>query len=123
MFTEINPKYIKKDDSHHKKRWFRDAQSGCDLFVWLDEKAQVVKFQFWREDALIEWTAESGLKTGKIDPATGGFKHYHASFYRYHFDFDTKIVHNVRNLIGGLLGNDESKEIFNLVVDELKGIG
>ena len=123
MFAEIDPQYIKNDNLPFDKRWFRNAKDGCDLFIWQDDKADVVKFQFWKEDALIEWTEENGLKTGKIDPSTGSFKHYHASFYRYHFNFDKKIVQNVKDLINGLTGSVESEDTFERVVNELKGIG
>ena len=123
MFIEINPEYIKNDDIHLKKRWFRDAENGCDLLVWQDDEQNVVKFQFWKDEALIEWTAKKGLRTGKVDPATGGFKNYHASFYRYHFNFDQKIVENVKQLINGIMTNDDSEDVFGKVVSELSDIG
>ena len=123
MFIEIDPKYIKNDDEHLNKRWFRDAKSGCDLLVWQNENGEIVKFQFWKDEALIEWNQGKGLKTGKIDPATGGFKNYQASFYRYHFDFDKKIVKNVKNLINGIMGEGEAQDVFNRVVTELNDIG
>ena len=123
MFIEIDPKYIKNDDEHLNKRWFRDAKSGCDLLVWQNENGEIVKSQFWKDEALIEWNQGKGLKTGKIDPATGGFKNYQASFYRYHFDFDKKIVKNVKNLINGIMGEGEDQDVFNRVVTELNDIG
>ncbi len=123
MFTEIDPQYIKNDDNDLRKRWFRDDKSGCDLLIWVNKDRQIVKFQFWKDEALIEWNIDKGLKTGKIDPATGGFKNYQASFYRYHFDFDKKIVQNVKNLINGVMAEGESQEIFNHIVLELNNLG
>jgi len=123
MFIEINPEYIKNDDNHLTKRWFRDAENGCDLLVWLNEEHNIVKFQFWKDEALIEWTLKNGLKTGRVDPATGGFKNYQASFYRYHFNFDQKIVENVKQLINGIMMDGDSEDVFNRVVSELSDMG
>jgi hypothetical protein len=99
MFHEIDPALIKQPSSVSKKRWFRDADAECDLFLWQDEKDKLHKFQFWYRDALIEWDVQTGIRTGHIDLVSGSFVHYHSVLFRLHHNLDQEIIQGVNDLL------------------------
>jgi hypothetical protein len=99
MFYEIDPQLIKTSDNAVKKRWFRDELGEYDLFVWEDKDGKINKFQFWYQEALLEWSQKSGYKTGTMDPKSGAFINYQSDLYRFHKDLDKDIILLVKNVM------------------------
>ena len=99
MFFEIDPALIKKSADEPSRRWFRDSEAACDLIIWEDEDHRIERFQFWHEDALIEWKSGEGLKTGIVDQASGAFTHYQTQIYRLHQQFDAQVLGTVNDLL------------------------
>jgi hypothetical protein len=99
MFHEIDPELIKQSSPHSIKRWFRDAEAECDLFLWQDGKNKLQRFQFRYQDALIEWDQIKGIRTGHIDALSGSFIHYQSKLFRLHQDLDLEIIQGVRQLL------------------------
>jgi hypothetical protein len=99
MFHEIGQEFIKQQDSLPKKRWFRDADAECDLFLWQNDKKELRHFQFRYHDALIEWDPQHGLRTGHVDSVSGSFIHYQSIFFRLHHDLDQQIIRGVKDLL------------------------
>jgi hypothetical protein len=99
MFFEIDPDLIKKSDDEPYRRWFRDSEAACDLIIWEDKNHVIERFQFWHEDALIEWKSGEGLKTGVVDQTSGAFTHYQTRLYRIHHHFDDKALSLVHDLL------------------------
>ena len=64
-FYEINNLLVKQDKLPLKTRWFKGDNS--DLFLWQDENQDILSFQLSFGGIIVEWTAENGLRTGKID--------------------------------------------------------
>ena len=99
MFFEIDSDLLKQVDLPLKKRWFCDAAAECELLVWEDEINEIKRFQFWHQDALVEWNWDSGIKTGHVDKTSGSFTHYQSELYRMHQGLDNEILDFVTNLI------------------------
>jgi hypothetical protein len=99
MFQEIDPLLIKQPGPYSKKRWFRDAETECDLFLWQDESDRLQRFQFWYQDAVIEWNTSSGIRTGHIDVLSGSFVYYQSKTYRLHQNLDQEILRGVMELL------------------------
>ncbi len=99
MFFEIDPEFIKKTEHEPHRRWFRDSEAACDLIIWENDDKQIDRFQFWHQDALIEWKNGRGLTTGHVDKTSGAFTHYQSEIYRIHQNFDDDIL----SLVTGLL--------------------
>jgi len=113
MFYEINPQLIKTSGDAGKKRWFRDALGDYDLFVWEDDEGKIKKFQFWYHEALLEWSQETGYKTGKMDPKSGAFVNYQSDLYRFHKDLDKDIIFLVENVM--MHANSDENRAFNYI--------
>ena len=62
VFIEINKDLLKKTESELDKRWFRDVDRNCDLFIWQNDKKNIIRFQFWIEESLLEWNIDKGFK-------------------------------------------------------------
>lgn len=122
MFVEINKELLKQTDINLDKRWFRDVDRECDLFIWQDDDNKIVRFQFWMDDSLLEWNNDKGFKTGKLDQNTGAFRSYQAPMFRYHSNSDNEILTTVSQLLQGDLDQDEAEEVFDSVYDELAKI-
>ena len=99
MFFEIDPDLLKQEDQPLTKRWFRDPVTGCDLLVWGDDICELKRFQFWHQQALLEWNRDGGIKTGYVNAANGAFRHYQSELYRLHRDLDSEILAFVTDLI------------------------
>lgn len=122
MFREIDKQFLKysEEDIGFEKRWFRDAERECDIFVWQDNK-QIIRFQFWYNDFLLEWDRTKGIKTGKIDASTGSFHSYQTPIFRYHDNFDKEIYNSVQQLLSGELKQELPNSIFNSLMLEIEG--
>jgi hypothetical protein len=120
MFFEIDPDLLKQVDQPLKKRWFRDSGAECDLLVWEDEVNVLRRFQFWHQQALLEWNYDSGIKTGHVDVANGSFTHYQSELYRLHQNLDGEILRFVTNLIQKKISEegDLINKIF-LILDDI----
>ncbi len=94
MFQEINPSYFKEPEPN--KSWFRDGENNCDLFIWKDQSQQIVRFQLWHEDILIEWEAGKGFRSGLLDPEVGAFRSYQSPSFRYHHQLAQNLVSEVK---------------------------
>jgi hypothetical protein len=99
MFQEINPDLIKQSSYNSRKRWFRDAETECDLFLWQDEDRKLKRFQFWYQDALVEWDRDTGIRTGHVDAVSGSFVHYQSRLFRLHRNLDQEIISGVKELM------------------------
>ena len=99
MFFEIDPDLIKKTENESRRRWFRDSEAACDLFIWENADQKIERFQFWHEDALVEWKAGKGLRTGHVDQSSGSFTHYQTQLYRIHHHFDNELLSLVNDLM------------------------
>ena len=99
MFIEIDSDLIKQDDEQHQKRWFRDSEAECDLLVWHDAQGDINRIQFWYYDALLQWDANQGVKTGMVNRSSGSFEHYHSELYRLHEEFDEEIISTIKSII------------------------
>jgi hypothetical protein len=119
MFFEIDPDLLKQVDQPLIKRWYRDSGAECDLLVWGDEKNEIKRFQFWHQDALLEWNSASGIKTGHVDKASGSFTHYQSDLYRMHHNLDTEILNFVSNLVQNHASSQEDliNKIFLILND------
>jgi hypothetical protein len=113
MFYEIDPHLLKTPGGSGKKRWFRDALGDYDLFVWEDEEDKIKKFQFWYHEALLEWSQESGYKTGTMDPKSGAFVNYQSDLYKFHKNLDKDIIFLIKNVMDHEV-SDES-QAFNYI--------
>lgn len=120
LFREINQALLKKTESDLNKRWFRDVDRNCDLFIWQNIDNEVVKFQFWHDEVLLEWDIGKGIKTGKMDVNTGAFMNYQAPIFRYHDNFNRDIILTIRSLINGIEGNNSQGNILDVIVTELE---
>ena len=120
MFHEIDQEFIKQQDSFPKKRWFRDADAECDLFLWQDDTDKLQHFQFWYHDALIEWDHSTGIRTGHIDSINGSFVHYQSIFFRLHHNLDQEIIQGVKDLLNNK--SDKLQAEMNQVQDVLHEI-
>jgi len=111
MFFEIDPDLIKKTENETSRRWFRDSEAACDLIIWENEEGHIRRFQFWHDDALIEWKDGDGLKTGIVDQTSGAFTHYQTQLYRMHQHFDDDVL----ALVTGLLHQKNVEEDDTLI--------
>jgi hypothetical protein len=99
MFFEIDPELLKQTDLPLYKRWFRNAAAECDLLIWENEFRDIERFQFWHQEALLEWQNKSGIRTGYVDKSSGAFTHYQSDLYRMHQNLDNEIIDYVQNLV------------------------
>ncbi len=99
MFHEIDPALIKQSSPFSKKRWFRDAEAECDLFLWQDDRNKLQRFQFRYQDALIEWDHIKGIRTGHIDALSGSFIHYQSKLFRMHQNLDLEIIQGIKQML------------------------
>ena len=125
MFCEINKSLLKKneDGSEPNKQWFRDADRECDLFVWQDADQKIFRFQFWFHDSLLEWQRGKGMRTGKMDKESGAFQNLQAPVFQYHLNFDQDVLKNIRQLLQSGNSNDDADKVFEVIIDELEGLG
>ncbi len=111
MFTQIDKNLLK--NPLENKSWFRDSENGCDLFIWLDEYGQIIHFQLWHEDFLVEWELNSGIKTGQLDSSEGSFHNLQSPSYHYHQTYLSEPVKKIRQFIEPAHTNElENKLIF-----------
>ena len=99
MFLEIDPQLMKPSEDPQKKRWFRDSEDGCDLFIWEDAEGQIKGFQFWYHDALVDWDRERGIRTGSIDNKSGAFMSIQSDLYQIDRDVNKEVIDIVINLL------------------------
>lgn len=124
MFREVNKGYLKitEEDRELDKRWFRDAERECDIFVWQNPRETIVRFQFWYHESLLEWDQVKGIKTGKVDATTGAFRSYQTPIFRYHSSFDQEILDNIQQLINGEIREELPNDIFDSLLLDLEGM-
>jgi hypothetical protein len=124
MFFEIDPELIKQEDEQQTKRWFRDSDAECDMLVWLDMTGAISRIQFWYYDALLQWDAQQGVKTGLVNRSSGAFMHYHSDLYRLHEKFDEEIISTIKRIIIRELTEDNQllidvKNILHQISDQM----
>ena len=119
MFFEIDPELLKQTDPGLNKRWFRDAGTECDLLVWENQGSEIERFQFWHQEALIEWDESVGIKTGHVDKSSGSFTHYQSDLYRMHSGMDNDIVTFVTDLLANKVSGEGEliQKIFGILID------
>ena len=122
MFAEIDTQLLKEnsDRSSPQKRWFRDAEGECDLFVWIDQNSQINKFQFWLKDLLLEWDRQYGLKTGKLDEDSGSFHSIQAPVYSYHLNMQKGILPLVYRLLKKEVSRRKGDSLFRTILETLE---
>jgi hypothetical protein len=116
MFQEINPDLIKQSADTSKKRWFRDAESECDLFLWQDQEGKLKRFQFWYQEAVVEWDRDTGIRTGHMDNLSGSFVHYQSRLFRLHRNLDQDIIQGVKELL------QDKKDLLETEMTEIRAI-
>lgn len=118
MFVEVDHKLLKQSSGKPNsiKRWFRDADRDCDIFIWQNDSKEIIRFQFWLKEYLLEWNQRRKFKTGKLDSDIKGFKSYQSPTYKYHSNPDTIIIHSVFNIISDPGGGDLPKAVREKVV-------
>ena len=124
MFFEIDLELIKQEDEGQTKRWFRDSDAECDLLVWEDLKGIINRIQFWYYDALLQWDAQQGVKTGMVNRSSGAFMHYHSDLYRFHEKFDEEVIATIKHIIDRKMSEDNQllidvKNILFQISDQL----
>jgi hypothetical protein len=62
---EVGVDYIQVESQNITSRWFHSAHD-VDLFIWLDEKKNVIKQQISFCGQIVEWNILDGLKTGVV---------------------------------------------------------
>lgn len=62
---EVSSHLMKNDNSKLVGRWFQ-GKNDIDLFIWVDEKKQIVKQQLTFFGQVVEWNAIEGNKTGVV---------------------------------------------------------
>ena len=92
-------------NSEKDKLWYRDPENHFDVFVWLNERKNIVRFQFWYEDYLIEWNLGGHYRTGQLDSESVSFQSYQAPSYLYHKLNDFSPLKEICEI----LSNSESK--------------
>lgn len=97
MFMQIDQNILKHPEQNNF--WYRDAENGCDLFLWLDQHDQIQHFQLWHEEYLVEWDFRQGLKSGQLDPNEGSFHNLQARSYHYHRTYLSEPLHKILHII------------------------
>src|SRR5690606_33542894 len=54
------------DSREIQTRWFRDASSETDVFVWFGQNRQIIKQQVSMMGLIAEWNIVEGVRTGMI---------------------------------------------------------
>jgi len=122
VFTEINTQILKDNSGRDipQKRWFRDAERECDLFVWTDQSGRISKFQFWLKNLLLEWDRRYGLKTGELDEESGSFHSIQAPVYSYHLNMHKGILPLVYRLLKKEINSQKSDSLFRKILTILE---
>ncbi len=99
MFHEIDQKLLETEQENNRKLWFRDSESECDLFVWENEKCEIISFQFWHKNTLLQWDSNIGIRTGEIDQKNGGFTNFQSNTFSYHRIIDKQVFNSIMLLL------------------------
>jgi len=123
MLREIDPHLLKQDAAGLLRRWFKDTENDCDLFIWANQSGKLVRFQFWMDEVLLEWQQGKGLRTGSMDQKSGGFVSLQAASFRYHTGMRTELVSSVRGVFEKLLADNPGfkaklEDIIQIIDDE-----
>lgn len=62
---EVAAEYIKTEEQDIETRWFHSAQDA-DLFIWRDERKNVIKQQVSFFGQIAEWNLLEGVRTGVV---------------------------------------------------------
>lgn len=65
QFREVAVDFIEVDHQMIRTRWFQ-TNHDVDLFVWLDERGNVIKQQLTLCGQVVEWNLLDGLRTGML---------------------------------------------------------
>lgn len=75
-FLEVTPERLQQK-SDELMRFFMDPLHQINLHLWLDEKGSPQRFQIASNHEMLEWTAQNGCRTGRLDDGENkplGFK-------------------------------------------------
>ncbi len=64
--VEVGVDFQKIDSREIQTRWFRDALSETDVFVWVGQNKKILKQQVSMMGLIAEWNIMDGVKTGMI---------------------------------------------------------
>lgn len=112
MFSQIDQNLLKNPQEN--KSWYRDAENGCDLFLWKDKHNQIIQFQLWHEEFLVEWHLKGGLKTGQLDSKEGSFQNIQAASYHYHRTYLGEPVQKILQFIDPE-HDEDMKSVFHFI--------
>lgn len=62
---EVASEVIQTESQDVTSRWFH-SDWGCDLFLWFDERRNIIKQQVSFCGQIVEWNVVEGVKTGYI---------------------------------------------------------
>jgi hypothetical protein len=116
MLREIDPHVMKPEKSGLIRRWLRDAEKNCDVFIWTDASGTIKRFQFWSGAILLEWQSGIGLRTGNADMTSGGFVSLQAASFQYHFNAKNEVLEAAREKLTGMINENPEH---HLLLDQL----
>jgi hypothetical protein len=112
---EVAVDVIRRDDKDIESRWFH-SNKDADLFIWSDEKKNILKQQVTFYGQVVEWNVVEGLRTGLLieDETSQGMSaspliRYDISPQKHTIEQSIDIVGH----IGGLSSLDKSQVIIN----------
>lgn len=122
MFQEIDQDLLKPPADFHRKYWFRENELPCDVFIWVDENEKIRQFQVWQCESLVEWSSESGVRTGLLENDAGAFIHYQTELYRFHLRPDSTILNIAKDIFSAHIepGQRLLVRIEKILVDNFK---
>ncbi len=109
MFYEIDPALMKESHREKNKRWFRDADRSCDIFLW-EKNGVIEKFQIWYEGYLLEWGEGKSIRTGEIQTDGGAFISYQSEIYRLHHHWQDDLLAELNAILQSQ--NKEAEGLF-----------
>lgn len=65
-FLEVTPERLQQK-SEETMRFFMDPLHQINLHLWLDKEGAPQRFQIASHHEMLEWTPQSGCRTGRVD--------------------------------------------------------
>ena len=111
---EIHPEFLRREDDGFQIRWFQGL-AGCDLFVWYGENEMIRKIQFFYFSAIVEWTENHQLRTGRLQEGIGFDNRLvtiEADLYGFSTVLDDALLEKVQRILSASLVPKEIQRYF-----------
>ncbi len=118
MFIKIKPDVLKEQEAG--KSWYRDGDNECDLFLWQDETGRLKRFQFWRQNKLLEWDEQNGYKSGNLEIEHGSFKNYQSPSYYYHTEYNKSFAVEMMEFLEEQQVPEEEQNLFSYILRKMQ---